>query len=431
MINILSSLLNTKSFVLKKWFKIVSIFFLGQGAYQSIQLLSGFLLINWLSIESYAQYSIAFAFQGTAHMLVEAGFSGSIIALVGNRINDKKILGNYIKSGKYYRNRLFVIIAIACILLFPILTAKHQWPLTVTILLLVSILMNIFFSGNGSYYSAPLKMQHKLKDIYSIQIKNGSIRLLLIGIFYFCSTLNAWLAAFTTTFITITDGLAFRKKAEPYIIEPEIAPENTRKEMVAYLSPIMPSLVFAAFQGQIMLFIISIFGETQSIAEVGALGRLGQIFLIFQVAGSTLVVPYLAKQNRKGLTKKIVLILVIAGLACLFTTIFAYILPQPFLWVMGAKYAHLNEEVGLLVLNASIVFVNVLMWNIICSRKWLWNWIPFVSITLGILTPILLVSSSMDLSTTRNVLIFSIILNLVNLSNKILIIIIGLNRIKS
>jgi hypothetical protein len=48
--------------------------------------------------------------------------------------------------------------------------------------------------------------------------------------------------------------------------------------MLHYLSPIIPGIIFTAVQGQISVLLITLFGQTKSIAEVAALGRLGQLF---------------------------------------------------------------------------------------------------------------------------------------------------------
>src|SRR5690625_2710448 len=89
--------------VKSSWIKLAGSFLVGQGALQLIQVLSGFFLFRWLSVEQYAQYSVVFACQSTAGMLVELGFLGAIVALVGNRIQDKKVLGNYIRAGRFFR----------------------------------------------------------------------------------------------------------------------------------------------------------------------------------------------------------------------------------------------------------------------------------------------------------------------------------------
>lgn len=409
--------------------KLIGLFLIGQGAVQIINVLSGFFLIRWLSIEQYAQYSLAFAFQSTAQMLVEFGFSGAIVALVGNRINDKTVIGNYIKAGQFYRNRFFIVVGTACLVLFPLFTAKHNWSLWVTIALLVCILSNLFFSGNASFYTPPLIIRKRFDSLYGIQIRNGSFRFLLIVIFFLTSTLNAWLAALTTSLLTIANGFAFKKKAGKYVEEPDKASLEVRKEMFHYIRPIMPGIIFAAFQGQIMIFIISIFGGAASIAEVGALSRLGQLYLIFITAGGTIVAPYIARQEKEGLFTKYASILGVSIVISISLVVLAYVFPNLFLWIIGEKYNHLSGELLLMLINAGFGFVNGIMWKMNASRKWIYNWMPMVSIP-GILLIQVSCALLMDLNTTAAVLIFSLYTNIFVLLTRILVGIVGFKKDK-
>jgi O-antigen/teichoic acid export membrane protein len=113
-------------------------FLAGQGSVQVLSLLSGFFLLRWLSVEAYAQYSVAFGFQSTLSMLIDLGFSGSIIALVGDRGSDKAVIGNYIRSAKRFRNRLFAILIPGAAIAFPLVTFKQHWDWTTQLLLFVS-----------------------------------------------------------------------------------------------------------------------------------------------------------------------------------------------------------------------------------------------------------------------------------------------------
>ncbi|UAB84438.1 hypothetical protein INR75_20175 [Zunongwangia sp. SCSIO 43204] len=412
------------------WFKIIFVFIAGQGAVQFVQLLSGFFLIHWLSVEDYAQYSIAFAFQSTAQVLVELGVSGSVVALVGNRVNDKAVLGKYIKGGKFFRNRMFFVVSVICLIGFPYMTWQHGWPIHITVFLLICILLNLFFSGNTAFYITPLMIHRKLKDIYNIQLTSGVCRLIFLWTVYLLSIINSWIAALTTCLTVFYNGERFRKKSKEFIDEPVESDPETRKEILNYVKPVIPGIIYSAFSAQISLFIIGIFGASENIAEVGALGRLGQIFMIFNMASSTLVVPYLARQSKKHLGRKFLAILGIGLCIALTLITIGFILPEPLLWIMGEKYSHLEGEVGLLILNSSIIFINVLMWDMNCSRKWLWSWIPIVSISSNVLLQALMIFT-MDLSTTYSVLIFSVILSIFNLLNKILVTIIGLNKTKN
>lgn len=427
MINNISVRLEKLPFITGSRIKLLVSFIIGQGALQILQVLSGFLLIRWLSVEEYAQYSVAFAFQSTAQMLVELGFSGAVVALVGNRINERKVLGNYIKSGRYYRNRFFYLVGGACIFLFPLLSIKHGWPTYITVLLLVCILANLYFSGNVSYYSSPLIIHKKLTAFYKIQAKHSFLRLIVIGSLYLFTILNAWLAAFTTTFVTIANGFAFKRKTKVYVEEPEYSTPEVRKEMLNYIKPIMPGIVFMAFQAQIIVFIISVFGETRNIAEIAALGRIGQIFLLFNMAGSAVVAPYFARQARKGLLNKFFKIIVVAIVIATLIWFFSLLFPEVLIFLIGSKYNHLKSEIPLLVSASCLAFLSNLIWSIAASRKWLWWWMPALNIGGVVLIQVLAIIH-MDLSTTHNVLILSLMVNAFAVFHKIIISFYGFTR---
>ncbi|MEL6671269.1 MAG: hypothetical protein AAFR61_03730 [Bacteroidota bacterium] len=412
----------------QKWSRLILSYLLGQGAVQLIQVLTGFFLLRWLSIEQYAQYTTAFAFQATAQNLVELGFAGAIVALVGNRTGDKALIGQYIKGGKFYRDRLFILVGLISVILFPLLTWKHGWAQSVTLALLLAILANLYFSGWGSFYSAPFRIQSDIKGIYRIEIQSSVIRFLLITALFFTSTINAWLVVWIGSLQIFLNGWLFKKRGTQYFKEPSKADPLVRKEMWKYIAPIMPGLIYAAFQAQIMVFIISIFGESRQVAEVGALGRLSQLFMLLNMAGGMLIGPYLARQARdRHLLKKYLRILGFAVGIAVILVLVGFLLPEPLLWLMGDQYAHLTREVGILVLDASILFINGLMWTMNCSRKWLWWWIPVISISTNVLLQIILIGS-MDLSTTYQTLIFSLILSVFHLFNKIIVLVVGIRK---
>ncbi len=82
----------------------------GQSILQALNFITGFLLVRWLSIESYAQFGVVFGFQSTLAMLIDLGFGGCIVSLVGNRGDRPEIIGGYISAAHWFRTRLFAFI---------------------------------------------------------------------------------------------------------------------------------------------------------------------------------------------------------------------------------------------------------------------------------------------------------------------------------
>jgi O-antigen/teichoic acid export membrane protein len=410
--------IKTEKSRLVKISKLIGTFILGQGSLQFIQVVTGFMLFRWLSIEEYGQYSMAFAFQSMAHVLVEFGFSGTIVALVGNRINDKKVIGGYIKAGESYRQKLFIVISIGCIVIFPFLTQKHHFSVITTVMLLLSIIVNLYFTGWSSYYVPPLKMHQRIGKLFEIQIKSSALRLAALYVTFMLSALNSWLAALLSSLQTFISGYLIKKASKEYIEIPDRINANDTKEMLALLKPVMPGIIFNAFQGQIMIFILSIFGKTNNVAEIGALSKMGQLYMVISMAGGMIIAPYIARSAAKGLLKKYMFISVSAVFICSLFVLTAYVFPQPFLFLLGEKYSYLGNELVLMLTTAGLGVVTGIVWEMNESRKWIYSWDPMIMIS-GTIGVQLVAVFFFDLSNLRNVLLLSIATNLLVLGIKI------------
>ena len=406
------------------WYNLIYTFIVGQGIAQFIQVLSGFFIIRWLSVEDYAQFSMAFAFLSTAAILVNFEFPNAIIALVGGNIQDKKLVGNYIKAGIYFRKRFFIIIATICVGVFPIFFAKHHLSLLVSGLLLVSIISDLFFNGLTSYYRPILQIHQKISKIYQIEIIGNLLRFLIIVLLYTSTGINSWMVVLAGSLAIIVSGFLYKRESAIYIEEPSETSSKAKREMLHYISPLIPSTIDYAFQGHITIFIISIFGATRNIAEISALGRLGQLFLLLNAVGPILIAPYIAKQSSHGLFKKYFSIIILSVAIALFLTIASFVFPQPLLWIIGEKYYHLKSEIGFLILNGSLGFINGILWQMNASRKWIWWWMPVLSIPGAIFIQIMCIIY-MDLSSTHNVIIFSLITSIFILLTRIIVAVCG------
>ncbi len=393
---------------LKHWTVLISTFLAGQGSVQLVNLISGFLLLRWMSVEAYAQYSVAFGFQNTLGMLVDVGFSGSIVALVGDRISDKEVVGAYIRSAKHFRNQLFAIIIPIAALAFPLVTAKQNWDWMTQLLLFSSVVGSLFFQGWVGYYSAPLLMHQQMKAIYSPQIISSFCRLIVCYILYLASALSSWTNAWVSSAVVAVNGCIYRQRAKPFFAEPVKSNGQIQREMLKYISPLIPGVVFTAFQGQISLLLITWFGQSQSIAEVAALGRLGQLFTILGSFNSMIIAPYIAKVAPQQLARRYFQILSLALAISATLCLIGFLFPQSLLWLLGNKYQNLGVEVSWMIAGACVNYVGGVMWTMHSARKWIYWWGSFAYIGLLLVTQILCLIF-MDLSTTLNVIYFSFI----------------------
>jgi hypothetical protein len=172
------------------------------------------------------------------------------------------------------------------------------------------------------------------------------------------------------------------------------APENPedRAAMVGFIRSQAANAVFFCLQGQITVFLISIFGrQISSIAEVGALGRLAMIFAVLSHLLANVFAPAFARcQDRRKLRWQYA----------------AYFFPHQFLFVLGNKYAHLGRELLLMVGGAVITAMASTLWSLNAAKAWIsgsWLYIP---LTLG--TQLALIPFT-DFSSVSGVLTFNLI----------------------
>ena len=375
-------------------------------AIQALNVLTGFFLLRWLSITAYAQFSVAFAFQSTVGMLIDLGFSSSIIALVGDRVSDKKVLGNYIRSGLHFRNRMFVVMIVISSIAFPLMTHRQHWNTQTSLLLFASIILSLFFQG-WSVYSTPLLIHRRIKPYYGAQILSAGGRIVLCSIFHMIGILSASLSAWTAATVLAMNGFLFRRAAHDLIAQPKHSDPCINAEMIHYASPLIPAVVFTAFQAQIALALITVFGHTRNVADVAALGRLGQLFTVLGAFTSVVIQPYLAKLPTERLARTYLLTVMAAVAVASFIGLTAYLFPEPFLWLLGPKYQNLRSVVALSVAGACVAYVSSVIWMMNNARKWRYWWYSWLEVILAVGVQIMCILN-MNMSTTRSVLYFSL-----------------------
>jgi hypothetical protein len=391
---------------LTKWRGPLLAFAIGQPSVQLLNLISGFLLLRWLDVQQYAMLGIALAFQTTINQLTDVGFSGSIVALAGARGHDPDVIGTYLRSARYWRARFQSITLLIAVIAFPLITWNQPWsPLSKT-LLFCSAALGVFFQG-FVMYGTPLLVHRSLRLYYAPLIQSAIIRLLLCASLFTLGLLQSWGAALIASLAIGYSGLRYRRLSRPFINEPYASVPATNSEMFRYLAPLIPGVAFVAIQGQILVGISAIFGSTQNIAEVSALGRIGQLFLILGAFNSVFIEPYIARVSTDLLLRRYILIIAVALTICMATTYVGFVFPQPLLWLLGENYAFLHEEVGWVVLSGCLSYLGGVFWAMHAARKWIFWWGSAIYIITMVATQSISVAL-MDLSETFAVILFGL-----------------------
>ena len=396
-----------------RWSKLISITGGAQAIVQGAGLICGILVIRLLPVNEYAWYTIANTMLGTISLLADGGISTGVMTEGGKIWQNRDKLGVVLITGLYLRKKFafWSLIVSTPILVYLLMHNGANW---LSILLITASLIPAFFAAlSDSLLEIVPKLHQDIISLQKNQLTVGIGRLILTGIllFIFPFTFIALLASGipraygNINLKNITNAFA-RKDQNPDL--------TVQKNILKIVKRILPSSIYFCISSQITIWLISIFGSTESIAQVGALGRLGMIFNILTVVFVTIVVPRFARlPNSKILLRNRFLQIQIAILAlCGLLVLLVSIFPNQILWIIGEKYKNLSPVLVIAMSSSIGSFLLGSLYSISTSRGWIIH--PILSISVGIFSQIILILL-LNFSTVRGVYYFSLIQTLIGI----------------
>jgi hypothetical protein len=396
-------------------FPTVVQFFAAQGLTLVGNLLYGLLCVRLLPTTEYAKFVVLFGVLGTLVVLTDVNFSSSLIPLIGKRVNDRKLIADYVASLRQLSYWLFALMSLVAVIAYPHLVKNRGWDWRTVWTMVAILLVACWFIRISAAYGAVLILLRDRPSWYRGQMISSLGTLALLGALWACG----WLSGLTAIMLNVAGmifvGIYYFLRGRRLLETPGEGSAEKRRAIVRLALPNVPQAIFYALQGQISLFLIAIFGHTTAVAGVGALSRLGQMFVIFMQMNPLLVAPYFSKLPRERVAKSYLAALLAAGAGCVSFSLVAWRFPGWFLWVLGPQYQGLHTEVLLVITASAVACVSDLLWTIHAARRFVYWANNFINI-LGILVVQILFIAKADLSSIRAVLWLSLASNIVTLA---------------
>jgi O-antigen/teichoic acid export membrane protein len=387
--------------------RIVGNFALVQSAVQVIGFVSGILLIRRLDQREYAYFTIANTMQGTLNLLADIGISIGLVSIGGRVWHDRHRFGQLVNTALGLRRKLGFVAVIVVVPILYYLLVKNGAPTNYTALLIVAVLVGLGVQLSNGVLSVVPRLQSAVGKIQTIDFTGAVARLLAIIALMYLFLNGAVAIAIGSATLLLQYWMLRRYVAGVIDLN---APENAedRTAMVGFIRSQAANAIFFCLQGQITVFLISIFGrQVSSIAEVGALSRLAMIFAVLSNLLANILAPAFARcQEAITLRWRYAAIVgAVAGFSLAIVAV-AIFFPQQFLFVLGNKYAHLDRELLLMVGGAVIMAMASTLWSLNAAKAWIsgsWLYIPLTLATQLALIPFT------DFSSVRGVLTFNLI----------------------
>ncbi len=374
-----------------------------QGVVQLTMALSGFLLVRVLDKREFAAYTIATSLQAILSMLTDSGIGTGLNAVGGRVWRDRGALSRLVSTVLEIRFKLAWVAVPVGVGFSLYLFRQNEVPWLKALSLTAVIIMTLWGLFNTSVYATPLRLHGKYLAVQKLELVAALIRLtLLCGLaLIFINALAAVLVA--TIGATLQAVLVRRRAAEILDFD---APRDAGqgKELMVFIRKQFLTVFFFAFQGQITIWLISIFGNVEKVAELGALGRLSVLFAVIASVLNGVVVPTYARCET--LARLVRLFLVSLAAYTVFAgSLFAcsVLFPREILWVLGAKYAGLTRELPWMVAGSILGGFTGIVWSLATARGWIWHaWMaPILTIALQII-----LLNYLNLGEVKGVLIF-------------------------
>ena len=368
---------------LYEWSRLLTITGSAQIVVQALGLVGGILVIRLLPTQEYALYTLANTMLGTMGILADGGISAGVMAQGGQVWQDREKLGVVLATGMALRRKFAIIsLLVATPILFYLLH-HHGASWLMSLMLSLSLMPAFIAALSGTFLQVAPKLQQDIAPLQRNQLEASLGRLALLGLSLF-SFPWAFVALLSSGLPQIWANSKLQKISGSYADWGQSPSPVIRREIVAFVKRILPGSIYYCLSGQITIWIVSVFGATAAIAQIGALGRLAMVLGLFSTLFGTLIAPRFARlpsQRELLLTRYLQ---IQAGLLLLsaFIVGVVWLFPTEVLWVLGRDYANLQSEVVLNIANSCLAMVVGASFTICTSRGWAMH--PMISIPVTI-----------------------------------------------
>jgi O-antigen/teichoic acid export membrane protein len=386
--------------------KTLSKFVSVQAVVQVLGFASGLLLVRSLTQKEYAFFTIANSMQATMSILADSGIGIGLSSIGGKVWQDRQRFGELINTTLRLRRYLaaIAVVIVAPLLMWLLISNGASTPYAAIITLAVLLALNYQLLV-GVLEVVP-RLHSQISRVQKLDAMLAISRFVLLASAYLIF-LNAAVAIFASIVGIIAQYILLKHWATDNIVLHAPINKEDKATMLGIVKHQAPNAAFYCLQGQLTIWLISFFGNTQNIAEVGALSRLGMIFAIVSAVMTSIILPDFARIHSPTLLQKRYF-QIISGflLLCGGLITAAALFPDLLLWILGSKYAHLRNELLLMITMSAASTLIAAMWALNATKAWIqYSWL---NIPATILMQIMLLLF-LDISTVRGVIWFGIL----------------------
>lgn len=391
---------------LKRWAGLLGAYFTAQSLTQLAGILAGILIVRHLPVGEFAFYTLASSLTALLAIASDLGSTSSLLHFYRGAEARGERFSDYVGAVLDLRRTAFAIGSVALLAAAPFIGAARGFGRIESFCSALIVLVTVWSQIGSSIRLVLLRLAARYGAAYRAELSGGLFRLgaiALLVVLARLSTLAALAAGSLAAILVLV--LADSPAAHPERGEP--GPRAAARRSVGrYLLPTLPSALYFALQSPLTIWLAATFGTTQSIAEVGALGRLGLVVGLLSGLSGAVLVPRLAgiaepTAFRVSFFRYGGLLAALAGSIWLA----AALVPNLFLALLGPHYHGLQRELLLLIAASGLSMLGAYVANVNLSRGW--TRLQAVALACEISTQVVLIAT-LPLATTAGVIWFQV-----------------------
>jgi len=355
-----------------QWGRLITVTAGAQGLIQIAGLISGIMILRLLPTSEYALYTVSNAMLGTMTLLSDGGIGNGVMSQGGKVWTDRSKLGVVLATGLDLRKKFAMASLIIAVPTLAYLLLQHGASNLTTFLIVLSLIPAFYAALSDSLYEIIPKLHQDVRPLQENQMKVtlGKLVLSVAMLFFFPLT---YIAIFAAGIPRIIGNLKLKRLVYSRVAEESEPNSEVKNNILSIVKKTLPTSLYYSISGQITIWVISFFGQTLAIAQIGALGRVSMLLGLFGTMIGILNVPRFSRlpDSRKLLTKYFLLTIVILVISCFFVLLSVSLFSSEILWVLGNQYVGLNKELFLSVFGSAITLLSGTCYVLYSSRGWL------------------------------------------------------------
>lgn len=342
------------------------------------------MLVRYMSKADYAWFTLAASFSATLNLLADGGVSTGLTAIGGIIHGEQGALARLMQQGLSLSFRLiFVGFTIASPLFYWLYIRIGATPgLALTVLLVASL------SAWPLVSTVLLNVANRLTTRVGVIQTGEAIGALVrlgVGLLLWAGGWLTVIPAVLATAIAVSAQAVFVRVKSSHFLHAPSCDVSYNSELRGYIRSLYGNHVFFCIQAQVATWVIGWLAGSAEVADLGALARLGVLFMAMTSPVYYLAVPAIARLREPRLLKQRVAV-ALGAATCMAAAVvmLSYWLPSQFLWILGGNYDHLAKELPLALAAQGGSMVASLAWALVLARGWVRHaWITIVTTLVG------------------------------------------------